>query len=94
MKPLILLFGLLLALSACEKKKEELILPKVNTGEVQKEAKEVVSTLADQAKRERDEFVSNAQKDMDQFATRMASLKKKAQEASGETKSKLDQQIR
>lgn len=56
MKPLILLIVLALALSACEKK-EAFVLPKIGTGEVKTEAKEVVSALAEQATQERDEFV-------------------------------------
>lgn len=76
MKPLILLVGVVLALSACGKK-EESVLPKISTGEVQKEAKQVVSTLAEQTKQERDEFVSKAQKDMDEFNARMAAPRKR-----------------
>jgi len=77
MKSLILLLGLVLALCACEKPRDELVLAKASTVEVQRDAKEIVITLTDQAKQEREEFVSKAQKDMYQFAARMASLKKK-----------------
>ena len=95
MKFLILLFCFAFALTACGKKEPSNLpnLPQLAPGEVKLEGKEIVSSLAEQSKRERDAFVSKTQKDMDQFTARVAALKKRALEATGESKSKLEQKI-
>ena len=86
------LLGLVLAVSACQKK-EEKAPPKVSSEDVKNEAKEAVGAAAEYAKQERDEFVNKAQKDMDAINLKMEELKKKAQDATGEAKAKIEQQI-
>ena len=86
------LLGLVLAISACEKK-EEKAPPKVSSEDVKKEAKEAVGAAVEYVNQERDEFVNKAQKDMDAINVRIEELKKKAQDATGEAKVKLEQQI-
>ena len=86
------LLGLVLAVSACQKK-EEKAPAKVTSEEVKKEAKEAVGATAEYATQERDEFVNKAQEDMDAINVKMEELKKKMQEETGEAKAKLEQQI-
>jgi DNA anti-recombination protein RmuC len=79
-----ILLGLLLTIPACENK-DERILPKLGSVD-QVDAKEK-SAL------ERDEFVRQAQKEMDELLVKLAGLRKKAVATTGQAKAKLDQQI-
>lgn len=81
-----LIFGLVLAVSACEKK-EERMLPKVGTSE------KVDVAVAEQVRVERDAFINQAQKQLDELAEKLADLKKKAVTATGKAKDKLNQQV-
>lgn len=82
---LVLLSVLLVFTAACEKKKEEQILPKVDSvapGEV-----------GEQAKLERETYIREAQKELDELAVSLAEIRKKAVVAKGNAREKLDQQI-
>lgn len=81
-----LIFGLVLAVSACEKK-EERMLPKVGTSE------KVDVAVAEKVRVERDAFINQAQKQLDELAAKLADLKKKAVTATGKAKEKLNQQV-
>jgi hypothetical protein len=87
------MIGLTFILSACEKG-EEKTPPKVSSQDVKKEAQEAAGTAAQYAKQERDEFVKNAQKELDALGARVDEFKKQAQEATGDAKTKLDQQLK
>lgn len=81
---LVLLSVLLVFTAACEKKEEQ-ILPKVDAvapGEV-----------GEQAKLEREMYVREAQKELDELAISLAEIRKKAVVARGNAREKLDQQI-
>ena len=81
---LVLMLGVMLAGSGCEKK-EERILPKVDS-EKQIEAGE-------QSRIEREEFIRQAQKEIDDLGVKLDDIRKKAVEATGAVKNKLDQKI-
>lgn len=70
--------------SGCEKK-EERILPKVDSVN-QIEAGE-------QSRIEREEFIRQAQKEIDDLGVKLDEIRKKAVEATGAVKNKLDQKI-
>jgi len=74
----------MLAGSGCEKK-EERILPKVDSAN-QIEAGE-------QSRIEREEFIRQAQKEIDDLGVELDEIRKKAVEATGAVKNKLDQKI-
>ena len=80
----ILLLGMLLSISACEKK-EERILPKVATT--------TQNNVADQARIEREAFVSKAQNEFDELGVKLAEIRKKAVDASGNAREKLSRQV-
>lgn len=82
---LVLLSVLLVFIAACEKKKEEQILPKVDAV--------VPAEIGEQAKLERETFVREAQKELDELAVSLAEIRKKAVVARGSAREKLDQQI-
>ena len=88
------LLGSLLAVSACGKKEEGRPPSKVSAEDVKKETKEAIGTAMEYTKQERDEFVSKAQKELDELNPKIEEIKKKAQEATGEAKAKLDEQIK
>jgi len=80
-----LLLGLMLATtSACEKK-EERILPKVGATD-QTDATEKSSS-------DREAFIQQAQKEIDELGDKLANIRKKALAATGTAKDKLDQQV-
>jgi len=80
----VLLLGMLLSTSACEKK-EERILPKVESA--------TQTSAAEQARIEREAFISKAQNEVDELGVKLAEIRKKAVDASGNAKEKLNQQI-
>jgi predicted nucleic acid-binding Zn-ribbon protein len=76
--------GAMLCASACEKK-EEKILPKVgSTDQVDASGK---------SRMERDEFIKQAQKEVDELGVKLADIRKKAVKATGNAKEKLDKQV-
>lgn len=81
---LVLMLGGMLAGSGCEKK-EERILPKVDSAN-QIEAGE-------QSRIEREEFIRQAQKEIDDLSVKLEDLRKKALDATGNARKKLDQQV-
>jgi len=81
---LVLLSIFLLAGAACEKK-EERILPKVDSA--------ARSEAATKLKAERDEFLRQAQKEFDELDIKLADLRKKAASATGSARDKLNQQL-
>ena len=88
---LLVLLGVSLMVSACEKK-EEYVLPK--TAESAKQESATASMPAtDQAKQMRNEFVGKMQQDMDEMNAKLGEIKTKAQTLTGEAKVKIDQQI-
>jgi len=89
---ILLLLGVSLALSACQKKEDE-TAPKMSSEEVKKEVKEAAVAVGEHVNQERNEFVDKVQKEMDELNNKLAELKKQALEATGEAKTKLDQQI-
>jgi predicted nucleic acid-binding Zn-ribbon protein len=76
--------GGMLAGLGCEKR-EERILPKVDSAN-QIEAGE-------QSRIEREEFIRQAQKEIDDLGVKLDDIRKKAVEATGAVKNKLDQKI-
>jgi len=82
----LMLGGMLLSTSACEKK-EERILPKVDS------AARVDIDVAEQSRLEREAFINQAQNEIDELGVRLADFRKKAAEASGKAREKLDQQV-
>lgn len=81
---LALLLGVMLAGSGCEKK-EERILPKVDTANQ--------ADAGEQSRSEREEFVRQAQKEIDDLSAKLDDIRKKAMDATGNAKQKLDQQV-
>ena len=80
----LLLLGMLLSISACEKK-EERILPKVATT--------TQNNVADQARMERDAFASKAQIELDELGVKLAEIRKKAVDASGNARKSINRQV-
>lgn len=80
----LLLLGMLLSISACEKK-EERILPKVATT--------TQNNVADKARIEREAFISKAQNEFDELGVKLAEIRKKAVDASGNAREKLNRQV-
>lgn len=80
----VLMLGLLLSTSACEKK-EERILPKVETA--------TQLSAEDQARFEREAFISKAQNEIDELGVKLAEIRKKTVDASGNAKEKLNKQV-
>lgn len=80
----LLLLGMLLSISACEKK-EERILPKVATT--------TQNSVADQARLEREAFISKAQNEFDELGVKLAEIRKKAVDASGNARENLNRQV-
>jgi len=81
---LMLLSVLILGTAACEKK-EERILPKVEPA--------LQSDAGKQSKLERDAFIQKAQKEFDELGDKLTELRKKAVDATGSAREKLDQQL-
>ncbi|HUX89925.1 MAG TPA: hypothetical protein VMV48_04480 [Gallionellaceae bacterium] len=81
---LALMLGVMLAGSGCEKK-EERILPKVGTADQ--------IDAGEQSRIEREEFVRQAQKEIDELSAKLDDIRTKAVDATGSAKQKLDQQI-
>jgi hypothetical protein len=81
---LVMLLGMLLFTSACERK-EERILPKVDSIE------QVDAT--EQSRLEREAFLKSARIEIDAIKIKMDELRKNAVIATGKAKDKLDQQI-
>jgi hypothetical protein len=79
----LLLLGLMLAITACEKK-EERILPKVGSTD-QTEAFEKPGP-------DRVAFIHQAQQEIDELGIRLADIRKKAVAATGKAKDKPDRQ--
>lgn len=80
----VLLLGLILATSACEKK-EERILPKVGATD-QTDASEKSGS-------DRAAFIQQAQNELDELGIKLADIRKNAVSATGTAKDKLDQQL-
>lgn len=80
----VLLLGLMVAFTACEKK-DESVLPKVDAAD-QMDAGE-------QSRLDREAFISQAQNEIDELDARVADIRKKAMDATGKAKEKLTQQI-
>jgi hypothetical protein len=59
----LIVLGLALGISACDKK-EGVPLPKTGAGEVKQQAKEVVGAVENAAKQEKDEFVAAMENDV------------------------------
>lgn len=81
---LALLSVLILAVAACEKK-EERILPKVDSV--------AQNDAGAQSKLEREEFTRQAQKEFDELSVKLADLRKKAATATGSAREKLNLQL-
>jgi Skp family chaperone for outer membrane proteins len=84
---LTLLLSLGVALSACTKKDETAAAP--NPGDAN--AAQVANAAP--AANERDQFVTSAQGQLDALNSSVQDLKTKAQQANGDAKTKLDQQV-
>lgn len=80
----VLMLGMLLSISACEKK-EERILPKVETT--------TQNNVAEQARIEREAFIIKAQNEFDELGVKLAEIRKKAVDASGNAREKLNRQV-
>ena len=80
----VLMLGMLLSISACEKK-EERILPKVETT--------TQNNVTDQARVEREAFISKVQNEFDELGIKLTEIRKKAVDASGNAKEKLNRQV-
>lgn len=78
---LLLIFGA----AACEKKKEEQILPKVGSA--------AKSDAGERSVMEREAFIRQAQQESDELAVKLADLRRKALNATGSSREKLNQQL-
>jgi cation transport regulator ChaC len=83
---LALVMGLMLSFTACEKKKEEGILPKVDSASQIETGKP--SSI------ERDAFIRQVQQEIDKQAAELADIRNKAAVATGQAKDKLEQQLK
>lgn len=81
---LVLMLGGVLAGSGCEKR-EERILPKVDS------ANKIEA--GEQSRIEREEFIRQAQKEIDDLGVKLDDIRKKTVEATGAVKNKFDQKI-
>lgn len=78
------LLGLLLTTAACDKK-DERILPKLDSvDQVDVKGKSAI---------EREEFIRQAQQEVDELRVKLSDIKARAIAATGQAKAKLDQQI-
>lgn len=89
---MLLILGMTLILSACEKK-EEAAPPVTSAEDVQKEAAEITAAKADQEMLARNEFVAKTQQELDELNVKLVELKDKAKVLTGEAKAKIDQQV-
>jgi predicted nucleic acid-binding Zn-ribbon protein len=80
----VLLLGLMVATTACEKK-EERILPKVGSADQAQASEQTAS--------ERVVFIRQAQEEIDELGIKLADIRKKAVSATGKAKEKLDRQL-
>lgn len=80
----LVLLGLLLTTSGCDKR-DESVLPTIDSaGQLDAKEKSAV---------ERDEFIRQAQIEFDELAAKLADLKKKAVAATGKARTELEQQV-
>lgn len=86
---MLVLLGLSIILSACEKK-EQLPQPTIGSESAEKPAG---ASMTEQAQQARKAFVDKAQQEMDALNLKLGELKRKAQTLTGEAKVKIDQQI-
>ncbi len=91
---IIVLTSVMLVIAGCGKEASPPVKPEVTAKEAAQEVKEAASTAAQYVRQEKDEFVMSAEKSMDELKANLAELTNKAQAASGDTKAKLEQQIK
>jgi predicted nucleic acid-binding Zn-ribbon protein len=78
------LLGLILTISACDKR-DERILPKLGSADqVDVKGKSAL---------EREEFIRQAQQEVDELRVKLSDIKARAIAATGQAKAKLDQQV-
>ncbi len=91
MYPILMLLGLALAVPAYAADEGT---SKTTSGGVRKEAGAAIDSTVDKARQERDEFTAEVRKELDYLNVEIAELRKKAQEATRESKSNLDKEVR
>jgi len=93
MKPLYpALFLATFALGGCDKKKE-LDLPRVDFGDVSKEAAEWMDAFASKAAKERSALMAQAGRDRAELNARIRTLKKEAVQTTGNARAELETQV-
>ena len=90
--PVLVLLGLSVTLSACEKK-EQLPQPTIGSESTRKPAAGSGATMTEQAHQKRKAFVEEMQREMDALNVKLGELKSKARTLTGEAKVKIDRQI-
>jgi hypothetical protein len=80
-----LVLGLVVAATACERHNEERNLPKVDSA--------VQVNEGDKSGSERDEFVREAQREIDELAAKMAGIRNRTLAATGQAKETFEQQL-
>lgn len=86
MHKLLLVIAMALSVIACEKKKGERILPKVDFT--------ARADVLNQSSVERDAFIKQIQQEIDEQAATLSSLRKKAAAATGKAKENLEREIK
>jgi hypothetical protein len=90
----LMLVGLSLSLSACEKREHKAESDKVSSREVQQKVTDAMQTAADYAKQEKDDYVASVQKEMDEARQDIERLKAKAKTASAKAKVEIERDIK
>jgi len=83
--------GAALSLGACEKKASA---DKVSPAEVQEKVADAMQSAADYAKQEKDEYVAQVQKEMDEARQDIDRLKAKAKTAGTKAKAEIERDIK
>jgi hypothetical protein len=83
-----------LLLGACQKREDKVAADKVTPQEVHEKVADAMSTAADYAKQEKDEYVAAAQKEMDEAKQDIERLKVRAKTAGAKAKIEIDRDIK
>lgn len=67
--------------------------PEASAADVRQEATEAAGPAAQSAEQEKDQYIRDAQQELDRMKERVASLNSQAKAATGEAKAKLDAQV-
>jgi TolA-binding protein len=90
---LVLAIAASLAAFGCSKEEAPPAKGEASAVDVRKEATEAAGTAAAYVEQEKDQFIRDAQQELDRMEDRIASLNSRAKTATAETKAKLDAQV-